>query len=241
MGETGAAPVTPRRADAGTVRLTDRDISGLILTAEHFAAPYDLLAAALNVQPGRLRGITARWRAAGYASTGTLGTGPAWCWLTAAGMTACGRDYPARPPALSRLAHIRAVLAARLWLESGEAYRTYGAWWRSERRIRGDLPVNVGNTHLADAEIHWPSVEGSPYGGQVWAIEVELTPKPIARTSRIIAGLLAQSYAQVVYLCAPYSRPVVTRAVAMVPARDRDRIAVRDLPATARIPGVPAQ
>ncbi len=37
-------------------------------------------------------------------------------------MAACGLAYPARPPALARLAHIRAVLAARLWLQSGQAY-----------------------------------------------------------------------------------------------------------------------
>ena len=43
--------VTPRRADAGVVRLGRCDIDGLILCAEHFGAPYDLLAAALGVQP----------------------------------------------------------------------------------------------------------------------------------------------------------------------------------------------
>jgi hypothetical protein len=49
-----------RRADAGTVRLADRDITGLILAAEQYGAPYDLLAAALDVRPDRLRGIVAR-------------------------------------------------------------------------------------------------------------------------------------------------------------------------------------
>jgi hypothetical protein len=58
------APGT-RRADYGAVRLGQRDIDGLILCAEHYGAPYDLLAAALDVQPARLRGITARWRRAG--------------------------------------------------------------------------------------------------------------------------------------------------------------------------------
>jgi hypothetical protein len=33
--------------------------------AEHYGAPTDLLAAALNVQADRLRAITARWRHAG--------------------------------------------------------------------------------------------------------------------------------------------------------------------------------
>ena len=70
--------VTARRSDADAVRLGRRDIDGLILCAEHFGAPYDLLAAALGVEPARLRGITARWRRAGYAATGRLGPGPAW-------------------------------------------------------------------------------------------------------------------------------------------------------------------
>ena len=56
-----------RRADAGTVRLTGRDITGLMLCAEQYSAPYDLLAAALNVRADRLRGVVARWRQAGCA------------------------------------------------------------------------------------------------------------------------------------------------------------------------------
>src|SRR6202453_5123184 len=111
-----------RRADYGAVRLGQRDIDGLLLCAEHFGAPYDLLAAALGVQPARLRGIVARWRRAGYAATGRLSTGPAWCWLTPAGMNATGLGYPAGRPALARLAHLRAVLAARLWLQASPAW-----------------------------------------------------------------------------------------------------------------------
>jgi len=89
-----------RRADAGTVKLTDRDITGLLLCADHYAAPYDLLAAALNERGNRLRGIVARWRHTGYAETGTLATGPPWCWLTTAGMKATGPELsrdPSRP------------------------------------------------------------------------------------------------------------------------------------------------
>src|SRR5579862_5418343 len=105
----------PRRSDAGVVRLGRRDIDGLVLCAEQYGAPYDLLASALDAQPARLRAITARWRKAGLAATGRLGPGPGWCWLTPAGMAATGLGYPASRPALGRLAHIRAVLAARLW------------------------------------------------------------------------------------------------------------------------------
>jgi len=65
-----------RRADAGTIRLSQRDIDGLLLVGEHFGAPYDLLARALQVDPDRLPPILARWRRAGYAATGRLGPGP---------------------------------------------------------------------------------------------------------------------------------------------------------------------
>jgi len=234
-----AAPARPRRSDAGQVRLSGRDVTGLLLCAEHYAVQYDLLAAALGV---RLRGIVARWRRAGYAETGTLGPGPAWCWLTPAGMAACGLSYPARPPALSRQAHIRAVLAARLWLEAGQAYADGQAWWRSERKIRAALPSNAGAAHLADAEICWPSVDGSRYAGQTWAVEVELTPKPVARTTGIMAGLLyPMRYATVVYLTAPAARPVVLRAAASLPRGDQVRVAIRDLPAAAFAPEPPRE
>src|SRR5579875_301763 len=232
-----------RRADAGAVRLTGRDVAGLLLAGEHYGSPYDLLAAALAVAPARLRAIVARWRAAGYAATGRLGPGPAWCWLTPAGMAACGLSFPAARPALGRLAHVRAVLAARLWLQSGEAYQHGGAWWRCERRIRA-AAGRVGTGHIPDAEIHWPSLDHSAYAGQVWAVEAELTPKPLARTVAIMRALLARSsdygpgavpgreprYAQVVYLCAPAARPVVARATDALPAPLRSRVVVRDLP-----------
>ena len=67
----------------------------------------------------------------------------------------------------------------------------------------------------------------------------ELTPKPLARTVRIMTGLLARPcYAQVVYLAAPAARPVVTRAAASLPAPQRARVAIRDLPPAAFLPGV---
>jgi hypothetical protein len=153
-GEQPVRVLAGRRADAGTVRLSDRDITGLVLCGEHYGAPYDLLAAALTVRPDRLRGIVARWRRAGYAATGTLGPGPAWCWLTPAGMAVTGLGFPATRPALARLAHIRAVLAVRFWLQAGDAYRDGRAWWRSERRIRATIGGRVGTAHIPDAEIH---------------------------------------------------------------------------------------
>jgi len=71
----------------------------------------------------------------------------------------------------------------------------------------------------------------------VWAIEVELTPKPSARTTRIMNELLSpMRYAQVVYLISPAARPVVIRAVAAFPAGEQSRLAVRALPESAFLP-----
>ena len=47
--------------------------------------------------------------------------------------------------------------------------------WHSERRLHTSRGKSATG-HVADAEIHWPSLANSPYSGQVWAIEVELTP-----------------------------------------------------------------
>ena len=236
-----------RRDDAGTFKITDRDITGLLLCAEQYGAPYDLLAAALDVTVDRLRGIVARWRHAGYAQTGGLGRGPAWCWLTPAGMRLLGVTYTAREPSAGRLAHIRAVLAVRLWLQSGELYQHQRAWWRSERRIRAASGGQVGIAHIPDAEVHWPSLEDSPYGGQTWAIEAELTPKPLDRTVAIMRAMLTRTsdygpaispsrqprYGQVVYLTAPAAAPIVTRAIAELPSPQQARMTTRDLPPSA--------
>lgn len=97
--------------------------------------------------------------------------------------------------------------------------------------------------------MHWPSVDRSPYAGQIWAIEAELTPKPVARTVTIMRGLLARTsdygpgepagrtarYAQVIYLAAPPARPVVIRAVAALPGALHSRVVVRDLPGEATL------
>ena len=97
-----------RRADAGSVRLGGRDVAGLMLVGDMYGAPYDLLAGFLGVQPARLRGIVARWRGAGYAATGRLGPGPAWCWLTRSGLAVTGQRYaPARPALAPAGAHPR--------------------------------------------------------------------------------------------------------------------------------------
>jgi len=235
-----------RRADAGMVRLGGRDVAGLVLCAEMYGAPYDLLAAYLGVRDDRLRAIVARWRQAGYAATGKLGAGPAWCWLTRAGLAVTGQHYTPAQPAAARLAHLRAVLAVRLSLEASTTYQDGRAWWRCERRIRAAIGGRASG-HVPDAEVSWPDLPESPYPGECWAIEAELTPKPLARTASIMAALAARTadyqpgaapgtgprYHRVVYLAAPAARGVTERAAATLPPPVAARVTVRDLPAEA--------
>jgi hypothetical protein len=242
-GQAGQSIMAARRADAGTVRLSGRDVAGLVLCAEMAGTPYDLLAVYLGVRDDRLRGIVARWRRAGYVATGRLGPGPAWCWLTRAGLGVTGLGYTPARPALGRLAHIRAVLAVRLSLETSPAYQDGQAWWRSERRIRAAIGGRATG-HVPDAEVSWPDLPTSAYAGECWAIEAELTPKPLARTVAIMTALATRTtdyhpgsapgagprYARVVYLAAPPARGVTGRAAASLPTHLAARVTVRDLP-----------
>ncbi|HEV2377933.1 MAG TPA: hypothetical protein VGS19_37955 [Streptosporangiaceae bacterium] len=239
------ATVTPaaRRSDAGSVRLGGRDVAGLVLCGDMSGAAYDLLASYLGVRADRLRGIVARWRTAGYVQTARLGPGPVWCWLTRAGLAVTGQRYTYTRPSAGRLAHLRAVLAIRMSLEAGTVYQDGRAWWRSERRIRAAIGGRAAG-HVPDAEVSWPDMQTGPYAGECWAIEAELSPKPLARTAAIMAGLLTRDtdyypdsppadqprYDRVIYLAAPAARGVTDRAAASLPAALRARLTVRDLP-----------
>ena len=215
-----------------SIQIQQRDIDGLVLCGEPGGAPYDLLAAALGVAPVRLRGITARWRKAGYAATSQVGPGAAWCWLTAAGMAATGLGYQPGPPSLARVMHVRAILAVRLALQASPDWQQHRPWWQSERRIRRKGPY--AGRHLPDAEAWWPSLDDSPHAGQVWAIETELSPKTAARTAVIMAGLATAGYDRILYFAAPAARPAVTRAVGTL--RDAP-VTIHDLPSAGFTPG----
>jgi hypothetical protein len=233
-----------RRADARTVRLTGRDVQALVWCGEMYGARADLLAALLGTSPEVVRQLHARWRRAGLVETGRLGPGPVWCWLTRAGLDACGLPYaPYRPP-LGRLAHVHAVGCVRAALEDWEAWREAGAYWRGERRLRWRAGSAAGRRgHVPDGEVHWPDT--SPhYPGEVWCAEIELTAKTAARAARIMAEMAARTtdygdepqagpvarYARVLYVCSPAARGVVERARELLPEPTAARVEVRSLP-----------
>ena len=216
-----------------------------MLCAEMYGAPYDLLAAALNVRPDRLRGIVARWRHAGYADTGTLAR-PG---LVLAHQRRDDRHRPAFPaarPALGRLAHIRAVLAARLVWNPARPGKTGGPGGAANAvsappSAAGSGPV-TSPTPKCMAQSWQP-----PNGGRVGhrSRTDPQAPRP-DRDHHARAAVpphrlqprrdrTRPRYGQVVYLTGPAARPVVTRAAAALPAPLQPRVVVRDLPEEAML------
>ena len=213
-------------------------LTGLLFTAEMYGVQLDLLAARLGISQPAARATVARWRQQGHADWAQLGPGRRWVWLTQAGLAACGLPYRAGAPALPRLAHLRAVTAVRLALESAPGYAAAGGYWRSERRLRARMGSRVPlREHLPDGEVHWP--DGTPrsgrkntvsWAGECWAIEAELTRKTVSRTAAIMTEILTRTgdygclaaevrvpgraprHTRVLYLCSPAARPVVLRA-----------------------------
>ncbi len=217
-----------------------------------YGVQLDQLAALLAATEERARAVAARWRARGYADSARLGPGKAWLWLTRAGLHACGLPYTAAPPALSRLAHIRAVTSVRLALQASAIYRTAEATWRSERRLRARIGRIGAAEHIPDGEVYWPDRASVPYAGECWAVEAELTAKTVRRTESIMRELLARTadygnaaaqrppggppwHGRVLYLCSPAARATVLRARAALGEPLAARIEVRDLPLGARM------
>jgi hypothetical protein len=258
QGQRGTGGREPAgRALAGR-DIAGRDIAGLVFAGEMYGVQLDQLAAILGVSDRQARAAAARWVAQGAAESARLGPGASWIWLTRAGLASCGLRYTAAAPALSRLAHIRAVTAVRLALESAGSYAAAGAYWRGERRLRARMGGRVGaRAHIPDGEVHWPdSPSGGPpvpWAGECWAIEAELTPKTVRRTSEIMRDLLTRTadlgapaaearlagrppwYARVLYLCGPAAASTVARARDELGGQGA-RIEIRALPAGSYLP-----
>lgn len=216
-----------------------------------YGVQLDQLAAQQELTWRQARALVARWTSGRLAESGVLSPGPAWVWLTRTGLQACGVRYTAAPPALPRLAHIRATAAVRLALEATSGYADGGAYWRSERRLRSRYGGRVGQReHLPDGEVHWPDESGLPWAGECWAIEVELTAKTVSRTTAIMRELLARGadygvpaaearlpaaaprHARAIYLCSAAAIGTVRRARAAI-GRAGIRVEIRELPGSA--------
>jgi hypothetical protein len=237
--------------------LAGRDSAGLAFVGEMYGVQLDQLAALLSLSDRQARALAASWSGRKLADSAMLGPGPPWVWLTRTGLQACGLRYSAAPPALPRLAHIRATAAVRLALAATPGFAAGGAHWRSERRLTSRLGGRLGSRqHLPDAEVHWPDTGPADlpaWAGECWAIEVELTAKTVARTTSIMRELLARTgdygctaaeasvpgapvrHARVLYICSPAAAGTVHRARGALGSL-AGRIEIRDLPASAYLP-----
>ena len=241
--------------------MSERNVAGLLFTAEMYGVQLDQLAVELGVSEARARALAARWREQGYADSARLGPGRPWVWLTRAGLLACGLPYRPAPPALARLAHLRAVTAVRIALESAPGYTAAGAHWRGERRLRARMGSRVPlREHLPDGEVHWPDPGGAPAGaavaapawaGECWAIEAELTRKTVRRTAAIMTEILTRTgdygcpaaevrvpgvaprHARVLYLCSAAARRPSSGPA--TPSAPGVRVEIRGLPASAAL------
>lgn len=245
---------------AGREQAALADSAGLALVAEMYGVQLDQLAISLGLTGRQVRALAASWTGRKLAESGVLGPGPPWVWLTRTGLRACGLRYTAAPPALPRLAHIRATTAVRLALEAAPGYASGNAHWRSERRLRSRLGGRLGTRdHLPDAEVHWPDSETTAaWAGECWAIEVELTAKTISRTTAIMREILARTgdygcvaaearvpgapprHLRAIYLCSPAAIGTVRRAREALGSLAA-RVEIRDLPAGAYLPPVSSQ
>jgi hypothetical protein len=229
----------------------------LVFVGEMHGIQLDQLAEVLGTTARRTAAQVARWRTAGAAQAAVLSPGPRWIWLTRAGLTMCGLPYRAAPPGLSRLAHLRAVTAARLAFAATPQAGSGLPYWRSERRLRARIGGRIGlREHVPDAELHWPDGTGLAWAGECWALEAELTPKTTARTVAIMRELLSRTgdygclaadarvpgqpprHARAIYVCAPGALPVVSKARAALGPLG-GRVEIRLLPENASLGSVP--
>jgi len=239
----------------GTVSPADMEVLGFV--AEMSSVQLDQLAVLLTDRgepaknaAGRARQMAARWRAAGYAETGELSLGEPWVWATRKGLDACGLRTKLVRPKESSLRHTHAVTDVRLAVERTGAYRAGSASWRAERLILSGLSFPARSEHIPDGEVHWPAVDGSPWAGQTWAVEVEISRKSVERVAAIMAEVLARTgdygsspagatwglparYARLVYACSRAAVRTVLAARAELGAPNAARVDLYDLPESA--------
>lgn len=200
------------------VTLSTRDTAALRWVGEQYCCRLDQLAALLGQlgdRPALSAAATAtvvqRWEAAGMAKRERFLTGqPAWVWLTRAGLHHAGLGYRTWQPTPWVLPHMAAVNRVRLFV----APRRPGARWRPERELR----ASGEHDSVPDAEIH-------DAGGNVIAVEVELSAKTTLRRRRTMLALVAR-YEAIWYFAAADCWTAVHDAACHVPPQLSDLVRI---------------
>ncbi len=204
-----------RRADAGLVRVSPRDLVLLAWIGEQYAVSLPQLAVLMGRSFHAARWLRSRWERAGWVrGRAELVGWPVFVWLTAEGSALAGGEFRTWKPRPARLAHVAAVNDVRLHIQT----RAPGAVWVCERRLARELPRGV---HLPDGLV--------ARADERHAVEVELHPKARRRTRAIVADVLSR-YDAAVYFCAPGAR----RQLDELASEFGGRLAVRPLPTPRR-------
>ena len=194
-----------RRADAGSVRLSERDGQLLRLIGEQYAITVDQLARLIGRTPRTGRWLRDRWRRAGWVESRQLtAAGPSFLWLTRAGTRVAGSPFRTWRPNAALASHIEAVTEVRLLSEQHGL-----GLWVCERALAKSLcfatPVRA---HLPDAVI-------ATGDGRI-AVEVELTLKSRARLEALLLEL-GRDYDRVWYFAVPSLVPRLRELAAALP------------------------
>lgn len=192
-----------QRSDAGTVRLTERDLMIFRWLAEMKAVYEDDLAVLISrlpATPGAVQGhrpgaaavrmLISRWKRGGYASATKLIYGkPRMVRLLPAGARLVGEDS-FKETSETTAYHQCEVARVRLWLE-GQPPREGGriVRWESERQYRQDLAA-IGMHARDELRVHVPDGVAYYEHGHALAVEVERGVKAPARLARIVEDLL---------------------------------------------------
>lgn len=172
------------------------EIRVLLLIAEQFAIPMDLLAAFLEVDRSVAERVVDEFVSREWVREKQFfANDQPWVWLRKAGAEHCGAPIRAKRPAIKLLPHHRAVCEVRLALE--EEYPD-GAWV-CERKILGGRKRREGQC-LPDGVFRVPDGDG---GSKEWAIEVELTTK-LRDEYRTVVPMRCAKYHMVRYYCPPW-------------------------------------
>jgi hypothetical protein len=259
-----SAGAFPGAADAGRLPaagqgiLSGLDAEPLKFVTEMFAVQLDQFAALLadrgepvGETASIARDLLARWRAAGYMETDQLSPGEPWVWATRRGLDACGLRTRLVKPAVRLLRHTHAVTDVRLAVQRTAAFRRGRAWWRSERSILSEAGFPARTEHVPDGEVRWPDGTDSPWAGEAWAVEIEISRKSVEATAKIMHEVLTQTgdpgrasastpmpalaprYARLVYACSGSTVQTVLNARAEVGLPLSARIDIHDLPESA--------
>ncbi|MBF6238251.1 hypothetical protein IU474_14420 [Nocardia otitidiscaviarum] len=154
------------------VRLMPRDMTALTILAENYGAPIDLVAEMLGVSMPRAYSLERRWREAGMVNQHRIRPVPGPHWVfprrSAAEALLGFPVYRHWIPTAKMADHVATVLRVRLGLVGLDLDR-----WIGERQLRAEVgPVKFGEKRQHIHDGRYINADG-----ELWAVEVELTPK----------------------------------------------------------------